>query len=94
MTAKQLAYGNSQMGNTTSSTYRTERSVPFMRRGVTVTVVPRFKGLFIYPLSPAQVPSVFQQTVTNVNAPPVTNASAGTRTRWPVGPGKQVVNRS
>ena len=94
MKAKDLAYGNSQMGNTTPSTYRTERSVPFMRRGVVVTVIPRFKGLTIYPLTPSTVPAVFQQTVTNVNPPTATNASAGTRTRWPVGPGKQVTNKS
>ena len=93
MKTKDLAYGGGMSG-TSPSTYRTERSVPFMRRGVNVVVVPRFKGLFIYPLSAATVPAVFQQTVTNVNAPPVSNASAGTRTRWPVGPGKQVTTKS
>ena len=88
MTAKQLAYGTNFTG-TSASTYRSERGIPFLRRGSPVVVIPRFKGLNIYPQSPGTTPPVFQQTITNANA-----ATAGTRTRWPIGPGKQVTSGS
>lgn len=84
MTSKQMAYGNIEQG-TPSSTHRLERGVPFFRRGVIVTAMPQFKGLYIFPNSPETVPAVFQQTVINTF-----KDTAGTRTRWPITPGSQV----
>jgi len=84
ITAKQMAY-NGQRGGTDSQTFRNERSVPFMRRGINLPAIPAFKGLPLYPQSASTVPPAFQQTVINTF-----NSTMGTRTRWPIGPAKQI----
>lgn len=83
MTAKEMAYGNIEQG-TSSNVHRVERTVPFMRRGVSIPSMPQFKGLWLYTLAAGpttanvHVPLVFRQTMT------------ATRVRWPITPGSQV----
>lgn len=83
MTTKQMAYGNIELGMS-SDTHRVARTVPFMRRGINLPVMPQFKGLWLYTLAAGpttqnvHVPIVFRQLMTP------------NRVRWPVGPGGQV----
>lgn len=57
----------------TPTTYRLSRGFPKLRRGVSVSAIPKFKGLTLYSHI-ANSPASFQ------------NTQAGKNITWPIGP--------
>lgn len=66
--AQSMAYSQPpQSGNfNTTATYRLGRGFPFLRRGVAVSAIPKFKGITLYSHT-TNTPTPFQNTQTGKN---------------------------